>query len=125
LTVAGVEEITNDLISLLPAALIESVGDITIHVAASRSDLAVLRAAVKESGQEAVAIPQDFRAVFLGTPVDPGADLEDEETEGPTGVIILNAAMLRDTQDVLDTLLHEFGHALGFDEDEVAALGLQ
>lgn len=126
MTVAEVEEATNRVVcEELPDEWADALGDITIHVAANRQDLVVLRAAIKEAGQRAVSIPQDFRAVFLGTPVDPGADLDDEDTAGPTGVIVLNAAMLRDEDDVLDTLLHEIGHALGYDEDEIAALELQ
>jgi predicted Zn-dependent protease with MMP-like domain len=120
-TVAGVESALDDLAAHLPAALLEACGDIPIHVAANRQDLAVLRRAVAESGMQAVSIPQDFRAVFLGAPI--GDDEEEEEL--PDGVIVLNASKLRDVQDVLDTLLHEYGHALGLDEDEVAALGLE
>jgi len=119
--VAGVESVLNDLAAHLPAALVEACGDIPIHVAANRQDLAVLRRAVAESRCDAIAIPQDFRGVYLGAPI--GDD--DDEEELPDGVIVLNAAKLRDVQDVLDTLLHEYGHALGLDEDEVAALGLE
>jgi predicted Zn-dependent protease with MMP-like domain len=124
MTPADVEHCTDQLVGLLPRALTEACGDLSIYVARDRDDLEVLRAAVKESGQKQVAIPRNFRAVFLGTPVDPAADGE-ADFEGPTGVIVLNASMLRSTEDVLDTLLHEFGHALGFDEDEIMLLGLE
>ena len=40
-------------------------------------------------------------------------------------MIVLNAAKLLTAEDVSLTLLHEVGHALGFDEYEVAALGLE
>jgi predicted Zn-dependent protease with MMP-like domain len=122
---AETEACTDQVLAYLPDKLLDAIEDITIYVARDRQDLAVLRAAVRESGQGRVAIPQNFRAVYLGTPVDLAADDEAEDTDRPTGVIVLNAALLRDEQDVLDTLLHEIGHALGYDEDEVAALGLE
>lgn len=136
MNVAEVEDCADQMLAALPAELVEACGDITIHVAAHRGDLAVLRAAVTESGQAAVAIPQDFRAVFLGSPLDPAIDWDDpandyrgaadsDEGAGPSGVIVLNAALMRDAEDVLYTLLHELGHALGYDEDEITALGLE
>jgi predicted Zn-dependent protease with MMP-like domain len=122
---AEAEACTNQMLGYLPDELAETIGDLTIYVAADRQDLEVLRAAVKESGQGRVAIPQNFRAVYLGTPLDPAVDDESDDVELPKGVIVLNASMLRNEQDVLDTLLHEIGHALGYDEDEIAALGLE
>lgn len=125
MNVAEVQDCADQMLAALPAAMVNACGDITIHVARDRGDLAVLKAAVKESGQGAVAIPRNFRAVYLGTPLDPAGDDEDLEVDGPTGTIVLNAAMLGDPEDVLYTLLHEMGHALGYDEDEIAALGLE
>ena len=125
MTVAEVQACADQMLGALPAEIVSACGDITIHVARDRGDLAELKEAVKESGQERVAIPRNFRAVYLGTPLAEAADDEDDEVDGPTGTIVLNAAMLRDPEDVLYTLLHEMGHALGYDEDEIAALGLE
>ena len=126
MTVPEVEDVVNQVVGEeLPDEWADALAGITIHVAASRADVGVLRAAVAESGQKAVRIPRDFRGLFMGTPVDPAADLDDEETAGPVGVVVLNAAMLESPDDVQDTLIHEFGHALGLDEDEIAALGLE
>jgi len=127
-TVAEVDEYVNAFAQTAPARLVAAIQHITVHVARDRQDLAVLRAAVKEADQGPVAIPQDFRAVFIGVPLDPaaaGADDMAEVLDPISGVIILNAAKLVTPQDVIDTLMHEIGHALGFDEDEVAMLGLE
>lgn len=125
MTGAEVEACVNELAQHLPAELVEAMGEITIHVARDRYDVEVLDAAMDEAGQGPVEIPEDFRALYIGTPIDPAADPEAEDVEPPAGVIILNAAMLETADDVTHTLLHELGHALGYDEDEVAALGLE
>ncbi len=73
-----------------------------------------------------IGLPPDTRAVFIGDQAEL-ADEDDPGSEGTPagGVIILVAAMLRDDDDVRLTLLHEVGHALGLDEDEVENLGLE
>jgi len=128
MTVAEVDEYVNVFAQTAPARLVAAIQHVTVHVARDRQDMAVLRAAVKEADQGPVAIPQDFRAVFIGLPLDPaaaGADDMSEVLDPISGVIVLNAAKLLTPQDVIDTLMHEIGHALGFDEDEVAMLGLE
>jgi predicted Zn-dependent protease with MMP-like domain len=122
---AEVEECADEILGLLPANIADAVGDLAIFVARDRDDLEVLRAAVKEARQASVVIPRNFRGIYLGVPLDPATDDEAIEVEPPTGAIVLNAAMLTSVQDVMDTLLHEVGHALGYDEDEIAALGLE
>jgi len=73
-----------------------------------------------------LGLPEDFRGVYDGTTIE-GVDEdagEDAPAPPPTGTIYLNAANLRTPEDVSVTLYHEVGHALGLDEDEVAALNL-
>jgi predicted Zn-dependent protease with MMP-like domain len=120
MTVSEVESLVDEIVQQLPAAALSALAEVTIHVARDRGDGEVLCAAVREAGKGAVAIPEDFRALFLGDAIED--DAEDAEA---SGVIVLNAAKLITAEDVSLTLLHEVGHALGFDEYEVAALGLE
>jgi predicted Zn-dependent protease with MMP-like domain len=130
--VAEVEECVNDVAVMLPAAVAAAIQNVTVHVARDRGDVAVLRAAVRDAKIGTAKIPPNFRAVFMGVPLttrsdeyDPDADPDAEPPARVRGAIVLNASMLRDQDDVLYTLLHEIGHALGYSEDEVAALGLE
>jgi predicted Zn-dependent protease with MMP-like domain len=125
LTVEEAQGYVDDVAQSLPEDVAAAIAEVSVYVAASRNDVEVLRAAVREAGQGPVKILRNFRAVFIGTPIDPSADPEAEDVEPVRGVIVLNAALLRDPADVVATLLHEIGHCLGFDEDEVAALGLE
>ncbi len=128
MTVGEVDACVTDFSLTAPEALIAAVQNVTVYVARDRDDADVLKAAVREAGRGPVAIPRNFRAVFIGDQLDEDAAANDDADaviESIQGVIVLNAAMLRSPQDVIDTLLHEIGHALGYDEDEVAILGLE
>lgn len=119
-----VEAVIDEALDTLPKRVTSAIADVQIYVAKSRGDTATLREAVTKSGMHKVTVPQDFRALFMGEPLA-AAEGDDEESDPVVGVIVFNAAMLRDSEDVVFTLLHEIGHALGLDEDEVAALGLE
>jgi predicted Zn-dependent protease with MMP-like domain len=131
LNVAEVEECVNDVAAMLPAGVAAAIENVTVHVARDRGDLEVLRAAVRAAKIGPAKIPANFRAVFMGVPLETRADeydpdaVDDERPAKVRGAIVLNASLLRDQEDVLYTLLHEIGHALGYSEDEVAALGLE
>lgn len=133
MNVAEVEECVNDCAVMLPAPIAAAIQNVTVHVARDRGDVEVLRAAVRDAHMPtgSVKIPANFRAVFMGIPLetceqyDPDADPDGEPAARVRGAIVLNASMLKDQEDVLYTLLHEIGHALGYSEDEVAALGLE
>jgi predicted Zn-dependent protease with MMP-like domain len=119
-----VETVIDETLDTLPKRVTGAIADVQIYVAKSRSDTKTLREAVTKSGLQRVTVPQDFRALFMGEPLA-ASEGDDEEADPVVGVIVFNAAMLRDSEDVVFTLLHEIGHALGLDEDEVAALGLE
>lgn len=131
MNVAEVEECVNDVAAMLPAGVAAAIENVTVHVARDRGDLEVLRAAVRAAKIGPAKIPANFRAVFMGVPLETRADeydpdaVDDERPAKVRGAIVLNASLLRDQEDVLYTLLHEIGHALGYSEDEVAALGLE
>lgn len=131
MNVAEVEECVNDCAATLPAGVAAAIQNVTVHVARDRGDVEVLRAAIRDSGIGSAKIPHNFRAVFMGVPLepideyDPDADADEGPPARVRGAIVLNASLLRDQEDVLFTLLHEIGHALGYSEDEVAALGLE
>ncbi len=83
------------------------------------------------AGPELIAegFPPDILGLFNGTPY--GAELSHETTTPPQ--IILFVASLWDfaggdadafREEVRITYLHELGHFLGWDEDDVAARGL-
>jgi predicted Zn-dependent protease with MMP-like domain len=115
----------DEAIANLSPGVREAISQVAIFVAESRQDTMTMRQAVHAAAQGDTAIPQDFRAVFLGVPLDGAADEEDPDPELADGVFLFNAELLQGAEDVVYTLLHEIGHALGLDEDEVAALGLE
>ena len=133
MNVAEVEACVNDIALMLPEGVAAAIQNVTVHVARDRGDVEVLRAAVRDARIGTAKIPQNFRAVFMGIPLQTRADeydpdAADSDAEPPArvrGAIVLNASLLRDQEDVMYTLLHEIGHALGYSEDEVAALGLE
>jgi len=123
-TVAEVEAAIDDVIGMFPDDVAAMVGDITVHVARDRADLPVIKAALKDAGVARAEIPQDFRGMYLGEYLEADGD-DADDVEPLQGVMLLNASKLATFDDLLFTVLHEVGHALGYDEDEVAALGLE
>lgn len=128
MTVEEVEAAVTSFASSVPEALATAIQNITVHTARDRNDVAVIKAAILDAGVVPADIPSNFRAVYLGEQLDQlaaAADDVEEVVDSIRGAIVLNASMLLSPQDVYDTLLHEIAHALGYDEDEVAMLGLE
>lgn len=76
----------------------------------------------------AKSLPLDTKGVFIGEPMS-SEDGEDDDdgmalVEMPEGVIALVASNLTSPEEVHVAFLHEVAHALDYDEDEVAQLGL-
>jgi predicted Zn-dependent protease with MMP-like domain len=73
------------------------------------------------------AIPVDCKGIFVGEPLEREDDDEESEHETvslPNGVIAIIACNIKDGDEAVLVCLHEIGHALGMDEEEVKALGL-
>jgi len=81
-----------------------------------------------EDGKELEALPDDTKGVFIGEPMESEEDADgdgDMETVTlPSGIIVIVASNVKDADEVVLVVLHEIGHALGMDEEEVKALGL-
>jgi len=72
-------------------------------------------------------IAADCKGVFIGEPLEreDSDDTEEMETIAlPEGVIAMVASNIQSPEEGVLVLLHEIGHALGMDEEEVKQLGL-
>lgn len=102
--------------------------DVEILVCADvESAMAEIRAEFDEDpfAGEGEAMPPTCKAVFVGEPMNVEEDDDDTEVvEYPNGVIALVASNLANPEEVHIAFLHEVAHALDFDEEEVAQLGL-
>lgn len=79
---------------------------------------------LREEFEDPVApLPADCKGIFVGEPME--VEEDEEEAEFPEGVIALIASGIEDPEEGVIVLCHEIGHALGLDEEGVAALGLQ
>lgn len=130
--------IVKDYINTVPDEIYEHVEDVDLIAVQSVSDARaeVEREEWKELfedlGEQGKAIPEDCRAVFMGLPLErqdeaEGAQAGDEgpsEYEPAAGFILLIADNLPDDKAARIALMHEVGHALGMDEQQVDALGL-
>lgn len=78
-------------------------------------------------GDRIEEVPDDCKGVFIGEPMeveDGDGEDEHETVTLPNGAIALIASNIKDPEEATLVLLHEIGHALGMDEEEVKALGL-
>lgn len=123
-----VAEVVNATLGMLPEAVRKTLVDVEFVVA---PDVATAEAEIRavfdedpfEPGETPLAA--DMKAMFVGEPLSHEEDDDDTEiVELPEGVIALVASNLSTNEEVHIALLHEVGHALDFDESEVAQLGL-
>lgn len=116
-----VEQGVKYLISGLPAEVLTTLSKVDVQIYADPSEAAN---ALK------TAIPNDAKGVFIGQPVEFADPDEEQDQDSFTiaapaeGVIALISGNLQKREEVPIVLLHEIGHALDMDEDEVKALGL-
>jgi predicted Zn-dependent protease with MMP-like domain len=118
-TDAEFRAILDDAVATLPQVIRDAVAAVPVLIEAKPTP---------EMADRAPHITPEILGLFVGTPVG-------EKLQGPGGypdVVLLFRRNLEragaDREEVADeiriTLLHEYGHYLGFDEDELDALGL-
>jgi predicted Zn-dependent protease with MMP-like domain len=115
----------------LPRQIGKQLADVEILVSSDPQTATTELSAIltTEDGQPIDAIPGDCKGCFIGSPMEQD-ETDDEEgdefetVELPNGVILLVASNIPNTDEAVLVLLHEIGHALGMDEDEVKELGL-
>ncbi len=119
LTTADFRSLLEEVLTSMPPAIRDAVEEVPVVVEAKPT--------VEMAGKEPHINPE-ILGLFVGTPVG-------EQASAPSGygdVVLLfqrnleRAGADRDevTREVRITLLHEYGHYLGFDEDELDELGL-
>lgn len=112
----------------LPAVVAEDLDDVEVIICATR-DAALKRLNEVFEGEPLTEteIPVDCKGIFIG---DAAHRVESEETEQEevlelaSGFVVLICDQIENIEACKLVLLHEFGHALGLDEDEVNSLGL-
>ncbi len=120
--------IANAFVSGIPSQVTDQLEDVEVLMYATpeeaQKDLDQL---LEPIPGDPLIIPSDCKGVFIGEPMEmeESDDSEEEEAELlPDGVIALVASNLSTAEEVGLVLMHEMGHALGMDEDEVKQLGL-
>lgn len=109
------EYFVDQVMEAIPEPIAEALELVTVYVVEGRED-PELKDAIRNAGMKSAQVRQDFRGLYLGNTLEPGALAR--------GSIVLNAAALEEYEDVRDTLAHEIGHALGMSEAEVEDMGL-
>jgi len=106
----------------LPEAIGEALEHVKIYYLASAAELPA--DAIEQCSELGVRFGPEEPGMYLGTTIE-GFDQDDSaDADKPVGSVYLNAGQLPDEASVITVLLHEIGHALGLDEEEVADLGL-
>lgn len=127
MNVDELEVMAQKFMSGLPGPVIEALTDVELVIVDEPSKaVAMLQ---EEIGDEFKAedMPGDCKGVFVGSPTEIEESDESEEEEivyYPEGFVVLCANNIESEKEGLMVLMHEVGHALGMDEEEVAKLGL-
>ena len=99
-------------VARLPAPIQQALAQVTLHV---------LEAAPRSWDETA-------RACFVGWPGVTQEDIDEndegQEEDPPVGKIFMVASRYASADEVRFDLLHEIGHAVGFDETDLALMGL-
>ncbi len=120
-------EIANRFVSNIPVEVTNELRDVDLLICENPEH------ARKEIADEIIdpdpdqSIAEDCKGMFVGDPMEVEESEESEENEIvvlPEGVIVLVASNISTPEEAGLVLMHEMGHALGLDEEEVKQLGL-
>src|SRR5262245_59597283 len=121
--IAKLTEVVSQFVRSCPKKVAERMQDVEILIC---HDVAHAQKEMEEEFEEVEQIPADCKGVFGG---DEGIEDDDEDSGGtietdPAGIICLIASNISNEKEAALVLMHEMGHALGLDEEDVKALGL-
>lgn len=121
--------VAQTIIDSFPAPVMDALADVDMVFCDTVADACLEMRKELKKEFDANDLPPDCKGVFIGNPieVEDGDDTDTEEDEMvlvAEGFIVLIAANIKDSAEAALVLLHEIGHALDMDEDEVKQLGL-
>lgn len=112
----------------LPDTIAADLEDVEVLVCANRERAVTrLNEVIQGDVIELEEIPFDTKGIFIGSPAtrEVSEDNDEEEViELASGFVVIIVDQIADVESCKLVLLHEFGHALGMDEDEISDLGL-
>jgi predicted Zn-dependent protease with MMP-like domain len=122
------EAIITEFLETLPGPVARDLEDVDVMLVESRT-MAVeyLADLFEDEPITEEEFPLDAKGAFIGSPhsrEDSDESEEEEVVELASGVVVINLENIRSEDECRLVLLHEFGHALGMSEEEVAELGL-
>jgi len=112
----------------LPAVVAADLDDVEVIISVNReAALKRLNEVFEGEPLKEEEIPTDCKGIFIGDAahrVESDETDEEEVLELASGFVVLICDQIENIEACKLVLLHEFGHALGLDEDEVNSLGL-
>lgn len=113
----------------LPAPVMDALGDVELMIADDVNKVAALLKEELGDDFDPKELTSDLKGVFVGSPMeieesDANDNSEEEVVYFPEGFVVLLADNIDSAEEGALVLMHEIGHALDMDEDEVKNLGL-
>lgn len=121
------EEAAQGFMRGLPDPVIDALSDVELVIAEDVQKAASLLKEELGDDFNPADMPEDCKGLFIGSPTEIEESDESEEEEivyYPEGFVVLCANNIETESEGLVVLMHEVGHALGMDEEEVTKLGL-
>jgi predicted Zn-dependent protease with MMP-like domain len=138
----ALDTIISGLMDGLPSEVTDSLSDVEVLVVETPADgtKALISDAVSAAREEGnttmtaeemkeLTLAADCKGCFLGDPMEKTDDQDPDAEESdvvydPEGYMVFCACNIENEDAAVLIFLHELGHALGLDEDEVKELGL-